>query len=94
MVLPLVRNGHILPNEQQPTNYLLAYVDSLLDAASRLINGAPSPDDDQMIRTNEGMVRTSGDVKAANIHLNTARDVLHVLQSREGWRESGDGGYK
>lgn len=90
MVQPKVRNGRILPNEEQPTDYLLSYVDSLLDAASVHIN------DRKMFSPQGGNVGIGMDelIKQTNVHLNTARDVIHVLQSREGWRQSGDGGYK
>lgn len=73
MIQPRMRNGRILSNEEQPTDYLLSYVDSLLDEVARRMQlGSDS----------------------ANVHLNTARDVIHILQEREGWRQSGDGGYK
>jgi hypothetical protein len=77
MVQPLVRNGRILPNTEQPTDYLLSYADSLIDDTSRELGMVPHE------LTN-----------LVNAHLNTVRDILHILQQREGWRESGDGGYK
>jgi len=80
MVQPLVRNGHILPNEQQPTDYLLTYADNLLEvAASRILD---------VVGTGEETIQS------LNVFLNRTRDILHILQEREGWRESGDGGYK
>lgn len=80
MVQPLVRNGRILPNEEQPNAYLLSYADALAEQISR--------------RVSERDLSNAHLGSAVNVHLNVLRDVLHILEQREGWRESGDGGYK
>lgn len=78
MVQPLVRNGRILPNTEQPTDYLLSYADSLIDDTSREL-GVPA----DIMLTN-----------LVNAHLNTVRDILHILQQRESYKNGNGGGYK
>lgn len=86
MVQPLVRNGMILPNEQQPIEYLLAYMDALLDQVARQLDGVKAPFD---------ATSTLGqDIKSAHVHLNVIRDIVHVLQQRESYKDGNDGGYK
>jgi hypothetical protein len=77
MVQPLVRNGRILPNTEQPTDYLLSYADSLIDDTSRELGMIPHE------LTN-----------LVNAHLNTVRDILHILQQRESYKNGNDGGYR
>lgn len=78
MVQPLVRNGQILPNTEQPTDYLLSYADALIDDASREL-AVPA----DITLTN-----------LVNAHLNTVRDILHILQQRESYKDGNDGGYR